>query len=297
LLDDQGAQVIEGGKTTPTNIELKYITTDHNFMSTYGMQLAAGRNFSRDFISDTANYVINETAVRQLGWKTAQNAIGKDLIYGNTKGKVIGVVHDFHFESLRQAIIPLLFFLPPPNSGYYNTISIKVNGNNVQSAVNTVKDTWHQYVPDVPFDYVFLDDRFQKLYESEQQQSQLYTIFSCLAIFIACLGLFGLSAFTISQRVKEIGVRKVLGASIPQIVSELSKDFLKLVLVAAVIALPVAGWLMHKWLENNFASRIGLSWWVFIMAGILALVIAFVTISFQSIKAALANPVKSLRSE
>lgn len=296
LLDDQGAQVIEGGKSVPTNIELKYITTDFGFMGTYGMKLAAGRNFSKDYITDTASYVINETAVQQLGWKTAQNAIGKDMTYGNTKGKVIGVVHDFHFESLHQAIIPMIFLLPPPSSSYYNNISIKVNGNNVQSAINTMRDTWHQYVPTVPFDYTFLDDRFHKLYDAEQQESKLFTIFSCLAIFIACLGLFGLSAFTISQRVKEIGVRKVLGASVPQIVVELSKDFMTLVIIAALLALPLAGWLMHNWLKN-FASRIDLSVWVFLGAGIMAFIIAFVTISMQTVKAANVNPVKSLRSE
>lgn len=297
LLDDQGAQVIEGSKSVPTKIELKYITTDYDFMDTYGIKLAAGRNFSRDYVTDTANYIINETAVQQLGWKTAQNAVGKDLIYGGTKGKVIGVVHDFHFESLHQSIIPLLFFLPSPKSGYYNNISIKVEGNNIQSAINTIRNTWHQYVPNVPFDYTFLDERFQKLYEAEQMESQLFTIFSCLAIFIACLGLFGLSAFTISQRVKEIGVRKVLGASVPQIVVELSKSFLALVIVASVIALPVAGLWMHYWLLNNFAFRIDLSWWVFLFAGFMAVIIAFATISFQAIKAATANPVKSLRSE
>jgi putative ABC transport system permease protein len=250
-------------------------------------------------LTDTASYVINETAVQQLGWKTPQNAIGKDLTYGNTKGRVIGVVHDFHFESLHQAIIPMLFLLPPPSSGYYNSISIKVNGNNVQSAINTIKDTWRQYVPTVPFDYTFLDDRFQKLYDAEQQESKLFTIFSCLAIFIACLGLFGLSAFTISQRVKEIGVRKVLGASVSQLVVELSRSFLILVIVASAIALPVAGYLMYKWLEGNFVFRISLisSWWVFAGAGIVAFIIAFVTISFQTIKAANINPVKSLRSE
>lgn len=296
LLDDQGAQVIEGGKSVPTNIELKYITTDFGFMETYGMKMAAGRNFSRDYLTDTANYIINETAVQQLGWKTAQNAIGKDLTYGNTKGKVIGVVHDFHFESLHQPIIPMLFFLPSPSSGYYNSISIKVNGNDVQSAINTIRDTWHQYVPNVPFDYTFLDDRFQKLYDAEQQESQLFTIFSCLAIFIACLGLFGLSAFTISQRIKEIGVRKVLGASVPQIVVELSRSFLALVIIASLIALPVAWIFMHRWLLG-FAFRIDLSWWVFLLAGIIAFIIAFTTISFQAVKAANMNPVKSLRSE
>jgi putative ABC transport system permease protein len=296
LLDDQNAQVMQGGKLAPIKIDLKYITADYGFIPTYGMQMAAGRNFSREYITDTANYIINETAVQQLGWKTPQNAIGKDISYGNVKGKVIGVVHDFHFESLHQKIIPLLFQLPAPKNGYYGVISVKIDGNNISSAINTIKDTWQQYLPNVPFDYTFLDEKFQKLYNSEQQQGSLFTIFSCLAIFIACLGLFGLSAFTISQRVKEIGVRKVLGASVPQIVAELSKDFLKLVLIAAVIALPVAGLLMHKWLLD-FAFRIDLNWWVFLMAGVIALIIAFVTISFQSIKAAVANPVKSLRSE
>jgi putative ABC transport system permease protein len=190
----------------------------------------------------------------------------------------------------------MIFLLPPPSSSYYNSISIKVNGNNVQSAINTIKDTWHQYVPNAPFDYTFLDDRFQKLYDAEQQESKLFTIFSCLAIFIACLGLFGLSAFTISQRIKEIGVRKVLGASVPQIVVELSRDFMKLVIVSAVVALPVAWFLMHRWLLA-FASKIDLSWWVFLGAGVIAFIIAFATISMQTVKAANVNPVKSLRSE
>ncbi|HEY4198167.1 MAG TPA: ABC transporter permease [Mucilaginibacter sp.] len=296
LLDDQNAQVMLDGKMAPIKVDLKFITTDYGFVPTYGLQMVAGRNFSRQFITDTANYIINETAVQQLGWKTPQNALGKDMSYGGIKGKIIGVVHDFHFESLHQKIIPLLFQLPSPKNSFYHVMSIKIDGNNISSAINTIKDTWQQYLPDVPFDYTFLDEKFQKLYNSEKQQGSLFTIFSCLAIFIACLGLFGLSAFTISQRVKEIGVRKVLGASVPQIVAELSKDFLKLVLIAAIIALPVAGVLMHKWLLD-FAFRINLNWWVFLMAGIIALIIAFVTISFQSIKAAVANPVKSLRSE
>jgi putative ABC transport system permease protein len=152
------------------------------------------------------------------------------------------------------------------------------------------------YAPDIPFDFTFLDKKFDQLYRSEQQQGTLFTIFACIAIFIACLGLFGLSAFTITQRVKEIGVRKVLGASVPQIVTELSKDFLVLVLIAAAIAIPVALYAMNKWL-GGFASRINVSWWILAASGIIALIIAFVTISFQSIKAATANPVKSLRSE
>ena len=296
LLDESGAQILEGGSMQRIKVDLKFITTDYGFIPTYGMQMASGRNFSRAFSTDTNNYIINEAAVRALGWKTAQNALDKDLAYGGIKGKVIGVVKDFHFESLHQPIIPLLFQLPSVRNSFYNRLSIKIDGNNIQSAINTLQATWHKYLPETPFDYTFLDERFGKLYKSEQQQGTLFTIFSCIAIFIACLGLFGLSAFTITQRVKEIGVRKVLGASVPQIVTELSKDFLKLVLIAAIIAFPIAWYAMNKWLMD-FAFRINIGLWVFAMAGIIALIIAFATISFQSIKAALTNPVKSLRSE
>jgi putative ABC transport system permease protein len=256
--------------------------------------MSAGRNFSRDFGTDSSNYIVNAAAVKVLGWKTPENAIGKDLSYGGVKGKVIGVVNDFHFESLHQNIIPLLFRMPANTS--FRRLSIKIGGSNIGSAIGTIQDAWRKSQPEIPFEYTFLDERFQKLYSSEQQQSHLFTIFSCIAIFIACLGLFGLSAFTITQRVKEIGVRKVLGASIPQIVTELSKDFLKLVLIASIIALPVAWYAMNKWLLD-FAFRISIQWWVFVMAGVLAVIIAFATISYQSIKAAIANPVKSLRSE
>ena len=296
LLDDQNAQIIEGSSSQPIKIDLKYITADYGFIPTYGMQMAAGRNFSKEFSTDTNNFVINEEAVKEFGWGAAQNALGKDLQYGNTKGKVIGVVKDFHFESLHQKIIPLLLSLPAPQNGFYGKISIKIDGNNPKAAVQSIQGTWHKYLPETPFDFTFLDEKFGQLYNSEQQQGSLFTIFSCIAIFIACLGLFGLSAFTITQRIKEIGVRKVLGASVPQIVRELSKDFLLLVLIAAIIALPIAWYSMHQWLLD-FAFRISIAWWVLVMAGVLAVIIAFVTISFQSIKAALMNPVKSLRSE
>jgi putative ABC transport system permease protein len=294
LLDESDAKVLEGGSMQPIKIDLKYITTDYGFIPTYGMRMAAGRNFSKAFSTDTNNYVINEAAVQALGWKTPQNALGKDIAYGGIKGKVIGVVRDFHFESLHQKIIPLLFQLPA--QGYYNRLSIKIDGRNVQSAINTIQTTWQKYLPETPFDFTFLDDKFAQLYNTEQQQGSLFTIFSCIAIFIACLGLFGLSAFTITQRIKEIGVRKVLGASVPQIVIELSKDFLKLVFIASIIALPVAWFSMNNWLRD-FAFRINISWWILVIAGVTALIIAFITVSFQSVKAALANPVKSLRSE
>jgi putative ABC transport system permease protein len=297
LLSAGGADILQGGTMQPVKIELKFISTDYDFIPAYGMKMAAGRNFSPAFSTDTNNFLLNETAVRALGWKNPQNALGTDMKYDNWTGKVIGVVKDFQFESLHQKIIPLLFELPPARKGYYyNKMSVKVKAGNVQSAINTLRDTWHKYLPETPFEFTFLDEKFDQLYRSEQQQGSLFTIFSCIAIFIACLGLFGLSAFTITQRVKEIGIRKVLGATIPQIVTELSKDFLKLVLIAAVIAFPVAWYAMGKWLLD-FAFRISIGWWIFVGAGIIALIIAFATISFQSIKAAMANPVKSLRSE
>ncbi|SEP11536.1 ABC transporter permease [Mucilaginibacter sp. OK283] len=296
LLDDQGISVMQNGSSKMINADVKYINTDYGFIPTYGMKMAAGRNFSKDFGTDTNNYVINVSAAKVLGWQTPESAVGKEISYGGVKGKIIGVVNDFHFESLHQNIIPLLMRMPSFANNSYRRLSVKIDGDHVQEAINTLEQSWKKYQPETPFEYVFLDDKFQKLYNSEQQQGSLFTIFSFIAIFIACLGLFGLSAFTITQRVKEIGVRKVLGASIPQIVTELSKDFLKLVLIASVIALPIAWYSMSKWLLD-FAFRISIQWWVFVMAGVIAVVIAFLTISFQSIKAASANPVKSLRSE
>ncbi|MDR6943217.1 ABC transporter permease [Mucilaginibacter pocheonensis] len=294
LLDNNGISVFEGSKSLPVKTDVKYVSADYGFIPTYGIKMLAGRNFSRDFGTDSNNYILNAIAVKMLGLKTPENAIGKDMIYGGIKGKIVGVVNDFHFESMHQNIIPLLFRMP--GSRQYRKLSIKIGGHNISGAINTIREAWRKSQPETPFEYTFLDERFQKLYDSEQQQGSLFTIFSFIAIFIACLGLFGLSAFTITQRVKEIGVRKVLGASIPQIVTELSKDFLKLVLIASIIALPVAWYAMNKWLLD-FAFRISIQWWVFVMAGVIAVVIAFVTISFQSIKAASANPVKSLRSE
>jgi len=296
LLDDQNAKLITGGSPQAIKIDLKYIATDYDFVPTYGMQMASGRNFSKEFSTDTNNFIINEEAVKQFGWNN-ENAIGRDLQYGNVTGKIIGVVKDFHFESLHQKIIPLLFALPSVKNSFFNKISIKIDGRDPQAGIRAVQDAWHKYLPESPFEFTFLDDKFGQLYNSEQQQGSLFTIFSCIAIFIACLGLFGLSAFTITQRVKEIGVRKVLGASVSQIVRELSKDFMVLVIISAFIALPFAYYGMKTWFLGGFAFHIDISLWVLLLAGVLALIIAFVTISFQSIKAALMNPVKSLRSE
>ncbi len=207
-------------------------------------------------------------------------------------------MNDFHFESLHQKITPLILIMPAtaPNQSFYNSLSVKIAGNNIPAALSVLKKTWDNYLPEIPYQYTFLDENFSSLYESEQRQATIFTVFAFIAIFIACLGLLGLSAFAITQRIKEIGIRKVLGASVSNIVGLLSKDFLKLVLIAAVIAFPIAWYAMHKWLQD-FAYRIGIPWWIFVLAGIIAAIVAFVTISFQAIKAALANPVKSLRTE
>jgi putative ABC transport system permease protein len=291
LLDDQNASVLEGGSFQPLKVDLKQIAVDDGFIPTFGIKMAAGRNFSRTIKTDSNKFIINETTVKTLGWGTPEKAINKEIKYGNVTGNVIGVMKDFHFESLHQPIIPMILIRQP-----YGRVSIKISGHNVPATVDFIQNIWKHYMPDTPFDFTFLDQKFDQLYKGEQQQSTLVTIFACIAIFIACLGLFGLSAFTISQRVKEIGVRKVLGASIPQIVRELSKEFMLLVLIAAVPGLAVAWYSMNKWL-SGFASRIDISWWILASAGVIAFIIAFATVSFQSIKAALANPVKSLRSE
>ncbi len=296
LLDDMGAYVLSGDSMKPANTDIKFVSVDYDFIPTYGIQMAAGRNFSREYSTDTLSFVLNESAVKALGWKMPQDAVGKDFKYGNTKGHVIGVIKDFHFESMHQSIVPLVLEMFPPSRYYFNNLSVKFSGNNLAASLSYLENTWKKFLPEIPYQYTFLDENFDKLYEAEQRQGNIFTIFACIAIFIACLGLFGLSAFAISQRIKEIGIRKVLGADVSTIVALLSKDFLKLVGLSAIVAFPVAWYFMNNWLRD-FAYRISMPWWIFIIAGIVAALIALITISFQAIKAAVANPVKSLRTE
>ena len=296
LLDNMGASVMNGDSLQPVVSDIKYVNCDYQFIHTFGIPLAAGRFFSRDFGTDTLSYVINQAAVQAIGSKSDQDAIGKDFKYGNRQGHIIGVIKDFHFESMHQKIVPMVLIMLPPANTYFNNVSVKISGNNTAAALDNMEKTWKKFFPETPFEFTFLDDNFNKLYQSEQRQATIFTSFACIAIFIACLGLFGLSAFAITQRIKEIGVRKVLGANTSSIVTLLSKDFLKLIAVAAVIAFPVAWYAMHNWLKD-FAYRISIQWWVFLLAGILAAVIALITVSYQAIRAALANPVKSLRTE
>jgi len=298
LLDMNGASAVVGNSMQPVTADIKDVSADYDFIPTYGIHMVAGRNFSRDYGMDTSNFILNESAVKAIGWKSPQDAIGKDFKYGDTKGRVIGVMADFHFESLQHAIVPMVLLNPPttPTKSAFNSLSIKLGGNNIPGELASVEKIWKTYLPELPYQYTFLDENFNKMYQSEQRQETIFTVFSCIAIFIACLGLFGLSAFEITQRIKEIGVRKVLGANVSSIVTLLSKDFLKLVFVATIIAFPIAWYAMSHWLQG-FAYRINIHWWVFLLSAILALIVALVTVSFQAIKAALANPVESLRSE
>jgi putative ABC transport system permease protein len=295
LLDSQGSELNRGDSLAPSKADIKYVVADEDFIPTYGIKIVAGRNFSKDYGMDTSSFLINATAVKALELKSNEAAIGKQFQYGGRKGTIVGVFNDFNFESLHQRIIPLVLYEPTVADGDVGNISIKTSGN-VPAALAQIEKVWKKYLPEIPYEYKFLDARYAKLYEAENKESSILIIFSCIAIFIACLGLFGLSAFTITQRVKEIGIRKVLGASTRTIVELISKEFLLLVVIAAVIAFPVAWYAMDHWLQS-FAYRIHIAWWVFVVAGIIAFVIAFATISFQAIKAALANPVKSLRSE
>ncbi len=296
LLDNMGASVLSGDSMRPVTTDIKYVSSDYDFASTFGIRVTAGRFFSREYGTDTASFVINESAVKAVGWKNAADAVDKNFKYGNQSGHIVGVINDFHFESMHQAIVPVVLVMFPASQNYFNNLTVKISGSNIAPALAYMEKTWKKYFPETPADYTFLDENFDKLYQAEQKQATLFTVFACVAIFIACLGLFGLSAFAISQRIKEIGIRKVLGANVSGIVGLLSKDFLGLVGIAAVMAFPVAWFAMNNWLKD-FAYRINIQWWVFVVAGIVAALIAFLTVSFQAIKAAISNPVKSLRTE
>ena len=272
-------------------VSLRKYQVDHDYLTTLNISLTQGRNFSRDFATDSAGILLNETAVRAFGWEKAP--LGKKLIGGDEKVyTVIGVIKDFHYESLHQKIGPLAMTLGD-NSG---SILVKIRTDNIPAVLDSFKQTWHELTDKAPFTYSFLDERFAKVYQAEQRISKIVAIFAGLTIFIACLGLFGLTTYTAQQRTKEIGIRKVLGASVSNIVLLLSKDFVKLVLLANVLALPLAWWGIHRWLQG-FAYQVEIGWNIFTLVGILAIGFALLTVSFQAIKAAMSNPVKSLRTE
>ncbi len=293
LLDSQGSpRLAMGDSLVDTGITTKNVSADWDFFPTYGIEVVAGRNFSKSIpTDDSLAFIINETAATEYGLNSSHEAIGKDFSYGGVNGKVVGLVKDFHFESLHQNIIPIVF-----HQGGYNVISVKIAGSNLQAGLEQIEKVWKEFIPNRPFEYRFLDERYQQLYDAEQKQSQLFTIFSGLAIFIACLGLFGLATFNTLQRVKEIGIRKVLGASVPTILGLLSREIVVLIIVANVIAWPIAWIFMKKWLAS-FAYHIEMNVLIYVVAAIVAVLIALITVSTQTIRAAMTNPSSTLRYE
>jgi putative ABC transport system permease protein len=271
---------------------------DEDYVSTLGMKMASGRSFSKDMQTDSTGIVINESAAKFLGFNNAVNKTlykslgGKQTLDNVKQYHVIGVVKDFNFSSLRENVGPVVMTLAENNGA----LSIRVNTSNLPALLSQIKDKWKGLSPNVQINYSFMDQEFDASYRTEQLTGKIAIVFTTLAIVIACLGLFGLAAYAAEQRTKEIGIRKVLGANVSAIVSMLSKDFMKLVFISILIASPLAWYLMTKWLQD-FAYRINIQWWVLVLAGVAALFIAFITVSFQSIKAAIANPVDSLKNE
>jgi len=289
----QAGQTMSEAKIVKTNF------VDADYMKTLGFTVLAGRAYSRDFLSDTLNsFILNESAVKAVGFLTPQAAIGQKvyLSASDTAGVyIVGVVKDFHFEDLHVAVAPYAFSLQPDNSGFGYLI-VHTRGGNVGQVIQAAQEIWRKQDAVDPFEYTFLDEQFQRNYEADNRLAGIVGYFTVIAILISCLGLFGLAAFSAEQRTKEIGVRKVLGASVATIVRLLSIDFLRLILLSVVIASPIAWWIMNKWLQG-FAYRQPITWTVFAYTMLIALVIGLCTIGFQAVRAAMANPVKSLKTE
>jgi putative ABC transport system permease protein len=280
------------GELQIANLDLYYV--DFDYINLFKIKMAAGRPFSKDFMTDTTQaMILNEAAVKMFGYSSPQQAIGRRFKQWGREGKIIGVTKDFHFRALQEPIKPLSMRIEPGGS---NLVSVNIAAANLPATIAAIENKWKTLIPNRPFSYFFLDEYFNKQYRGEEKFGKLFLNFAILAIFISCLGLLGLASYSTMQRTKEIGIRKVMGASVKGIINLLSKEFLTLVVLSFFIAMPVAWYFMHAWLKD-FAYRTDISWWVFVLAGILALLIAITTVSFQAIKAAIANPVKSLRTE
>jgi len=296
VFNDMTYYVAGGNMSTAEDIQ--FIVTDEHFVKASGIRLMSGRDFR---LHDSDRVLVNETVVKRLGLKT-ETAPGTTLYSQRTDRdatlvtlEIVGVMKDFNYNSLHGEVKPFMLRYQPTGNDLSNVI-VAVNSKNYKSLLGKIETTWHKNLPSVPFEYVFLDDEVQKQYETEITLSRIINSFTLVAILISCMGLFGLATFSAEQRKKEIGIRKVVGASVPGIVRLLSKDFVKLVLIAFIIAIPIVWWAMDKWLQE-YAYRISISWWMFGLAGIIALAIAMLTVVFQAIKGAIANPVKSLRTE
>ena len=292
-------QVNDGSTDLSKAHSMQMLSIDQDFVTMMKMKLLAGRNFAMDHPTDKAEgFIINEEAVRKMGWKDAASAVGKTIQWVRPdvvlkKGKVLGVVANFNINPLKSAVQSLVMHYSPLRFQY---LYVRFNQNNAEKLTGIVAKRFNEFYPKQSFEYSFLDDNLSAMYNSEKRLGTIFSYFSFLAILIACLGVLGLSLYSIQQRIKEIGIRKVLGASVFSITRGLLKDFVKPIFIAAIVATPIAWYVMNKWLED-FAYRINISWWVFVVAGLLALSIAMITISFQAVQAAVANPVKSLRTE
>lgn len=292
-------QVNDGNADLSKALSMQMLFTDVDFVRTMNMKIIAGRDFSKDHPTDrTEGFILNEEAVKKSGWQSPADAIGKTFqwVLPNAvlkSGKVIGVVQDFNITPLKTAVQPLVMHIQPIRFQY---VYIRFDQSSADNVISTIEKTFNQFYAKQSFEYSFLDDTLAMMYKSERKLGAIFSYFSFLAIFIACLGILGLSLYSIQQRVKEIGIRKVIGASVTGITTLLVKEFVQPVFIATVIAVPIVWFGMNKWLED-FAYRITISWWIFAVAGALALAIAIFTVSLQAIKAAMANPVKSLRTE
>lgn len=278
------------GKTTQ-KVQMVMTRVDYDFLDTFGLEMEQGRFFSKEFSTDAADgYVVNQAAVRAMDM---DNPVGMEFRVWDISGRIIGVVKDYNFESLHNEIIPMAMRIDPNR---YQQACIRISSHNVEDTLGFIENKWKEIYPEYPFEYSFLDERLQNLYDSEQSTGRLVSIFTILALFISCLGVFGLSSYTAEQRTKEIGIRKVLGASVPSVVKFISKEFVILVLIANVIVWPIAYFLLNRWLQT-FAYQIQIGWSIFVLTGLSVLAVSLLTVSWQILRAALANPVDSLRYE
>jgi putative ABC transport system permease protein len=281
------------GRDESTQKQYRVIGVDYDYMKLYGIKLIAGRTFSKDFGSDDHSVIFTKKGFEQLGLDKPEDAIGKKIDFWGDQYTIVGITDDFHQQSLRESFEPLIFRLIPDVKGY---LSIKTSASNASQTIAQVKATWNKFFPGNTFEYFFLDDHFDQQYKADQKFGQVFGLFTSLAILVACLGLFGLASFTTVQRTKEIGIRKVLGASVLQILQLLYREFALLLVIAFVLVIPVAWYVVSNWLQG-YAFRIHIHWSYFVIPFVAILIIALLTVSFQSVKAALANPVKSLRTE
>jgi putative ABC transport system permease protein len=287
---------IQGAPEQDNTLQMQSWRVDYDYISTLNFKIIEGRDFDQKYGTDTTGIIINESAIAVMG-KSAKEALGMKVVRNfNTENEevltVIGVVKNFHYESLKDNIGAVSLTL----GDRAGKMAIKLNAGDFANTITSIEKSWNEVAPGQPFNYYFMDDAFNETYQAEERLGSIFVVFTILSILIACLGLFGLAAFNAEKRTKEIGIRKVLGASVTQITYRLSVDFLKLVSISIFVALPLGWYAMNRWLEN-FSYRIEISWWIFVLAAFLAIIISVMTVSFQSIKAAIVNPIDSLKTE